>query len=178
MAELTTVARPYAKAAFQFADEQGTQSAWSEMLLLAASAVENDLFANYLSNPKLTTTQLADAFITVCADKLTQEGKNFITLLAQNKRLNVLPEISALFEEFKSIKERSVDVVITSAFALTEAQSSKLADALKRKLDREVNVSSTEDKSLIGGVIIRAGDLVIDGSVRGKLAKLAETLNS
>jgi F-type H+-transporting ATPase subunit delta len=109
---------------------------------------------------------------------LNDAGKNFIRLLANNKRLAVLGEIYALFEQLKSQKEMSVDVEVASAFALTDDQANKLAEALKRKLGREVNLTSTEDKSLIGGVVIRAGDLVLDGSVRGKLAKLAETLNS
>ncbi len=101
-----------------------------------------------------------------------------MSLLAQNKRLAALPEIAALYETLKSQKEQSVDVEITSAFALSDEQASKLAASLKQKLGREVNVTTAEDKSLVGGVIIRAGDLVIDGSVRGKLAKLAEKLNS
>ncbi len=178
MAELTTVARPYAKAAFQFADENNALEEWSAMLAFAAAVVRDEAFSSYLNNPKLTTAEQAEAFINVCSDKLTQEGKNFISLLARNKRLNALPQISALFEELKSQKERSVDVQITSAFALNDEQTQKLAAALKRKLDREVNVTVEEDHSLIGGAVIRAGDLVIDGSVRGKLAKLAETMNS
>lgn len=178
MAELTTVARPYAKAAFQYADENGSLAEWSDMLGFAAAVAQDESFETFISDPKTTTADQAEAFINVGSDKLNEAGKNFIQLLANNKRLPALPEIFKLFEQLKSQKEMSVDVEVTSAFALSDDQANKLAEALKRKLDREVNLTSTEDKSLIGGVVIRAGDLVLDSSVRGKLAKLAETLNS
>jgi F-type H+-transporting ATPase subunit delta len=178
MAELITVARPYAKAAFQFADENGSLTEWSDMLAFAAAVSEDEAVSSYLRNPKITSAQKAEAFGDLCSEKLNQQGKNFIALLAQNKRLTALQEIAVLFEALKSQKEQSVDVEITSAFALSDEQANKLAGSLKQKLGREVNVTTAEDKALLGGVIIRAGDLVIDGSVRGKLAKLAEKLNS
>ncbi|MDX1692796.1 MAG: F0F1 ATP synthase subunit delta [Ketobacteraceae bacterium] len=178
MAELTTVARPYAKAAFQYADENGSLAEWSDMLGFAAAVVQDESFETFISDPKVTVEDQAKAFLDVGSDKLNEAGKNFIQLLAKNKRLPVLGAIHELFEQFKSQKEMSVDVEVTSAFALSDDQANKLAEALKRKLNREVNLTSTEDKSLIGGVVIRAGDLVLDSSVRGKLAKLAETLNS
>jgi F-type H+-transporting ATPase subunit delta len=178
MAELTTVARPYAKAAFQYADENNSLSEWSDMLGFAAAVAQDKDFVTFISDPKITAAEQAEAFINVGSDKLNEAGKNFIRLLAGNKRLSALGEIHALFEQLKSHKEMSVDVEVTSAFALSDDQANTLAEALKRKLDREVNLTSTEDKSLIGGVVIRAGDLVLDSSVRGKLAKLAETLNS
>lgn len=178
MAELTTVARPYAKAAFQYADENNSLTEWSEMLSFAASVVQDETFAVYLSDPKATTADQAGAFFKVGSDKLNEAGKNFIQLLASNKRLQALPEIVKLYEQLKAQKQMSVDVELTSAFALSDDQANKLAEALKRKLNREINLTSKEDKSLIGGVVVRAGDLVLDSSVRGKLAKLAETLNS
>lgn len=178
MAELTTVARPYAKAAFQYADESNSLTDWSDMLSFAANVVADDAFAGYLSDPKTTAADQAEAFIKVGSDKLNEAGKNFIQLLANNKRLPALPEISKLYEQLKTQKEMSVDVEITSAFALSDDQANKLAEALTRKLDRKINLTTNEDQSLIGGIIARAGDLVIDSSVRGKLAKLAETLNS
>ncbi len=178
MAELTTVARPYAKAAFQYADENGSLAEWSDMLGFAAAVAQDKDFVTYISDPKTTAADQAEAFINVGSDKLNEGVKNFIRLLANNKRLSALGEIHSLFEQLKSQKEMSVDVEVASAFALSDDQATKLAEALKRKLGREVNLTSTEDKSLIGGVVIRAGDLVLDSSVRGKLAKLAETLNS
>ena len=178
MAELTTVARPYAKAAFQYADENSSLADWSDMLGFAAGVVQDEAFAGFLADPKSTAADQAEAFIKVGSEKLNEAGQNFIRLLASNKRLTVLPEIANLYEQLKAQKEMSVDVEVTSAFALTDDQANKLAEALKRKLDRQISITSTEDKSLIGGVIIRAGDLVLDSSVKGKLAKLAETLNS
>lgn len=178
MAELTTVARPYAKAAFQFADENGALAEWSAMLKFLAAVTQQDAVAQFLKNPKVTSARKAEGFLTLCADKLNTAGNNFVSLLAENKRLPALPEISALFETLKSEKERSVDTVITSAFPLSPEQTNKLADSLKKKLGREVNVTTAVDSSILGGVVIKAGDLVIDGSVRGKLAKLADTLNS
>ncbi len=178
MAELTTVARPYAKAAFQFADESNSLNDWSDMLAFASAVSVDETVQGYLQNPKVTSAQKADAFTQLCSDKLNEQGKNFIALLAQNKRLSLLPEIVVLFEAFKSLKEQSVDAYITSAFPLTDEQTSKLAASLKQKLGKEVNVTTSEDSSLLGGVIIHAGDIVIDGSVRGKLAKLADKLNS
>lgn len=178
MAELTTVARPYAKAAFQFADESGKLAEWSSMLGFAAAVCQDDTVAQFLANPKITADQKAQGFIKLCADKLDAAGSNFVTLLAQNKRLSALPEIAVLFEALKSQKEQSVDVEIVSAFALTDDQANKLASSLKKKLGREINVTTAVDAAILGGAIIKAGDLVIDGSVRGKLAKLADTLNS
>lgn len=178
MAELITVARPYAKAAFQFADENGALAEWSDMLAFAAAVSTDEAVSSFLNNPKITSAQKAEAFGDLCKDKLNAQGQNFVAMLAQNKRLAALPEIAVLFEALKSQKEQSVDVEITSAFALSDEQGNKLAAALKQKLGREVNVTTAEDKALLGGVIIRAGDMVIDGSVRGKLAKLAEKLNS
>lgn len=178
MAELTTVARPYAKAAFQFADENGALAEWSAMLKFLAAVTQQDAVAQYLENPKITSDRKSEGFLKLCADQLDPAGSNFVSLLAQNKRLPALPEIAVLFEALKSEKEQSVDAVISSAFPLSPEQTNKLADSLKKKLGREVNVTTEIDNTILGGVIIKAGDLVIDGSVRGKLAKLAETLNS
>ncbi len=178
MAELLTVARPYAKAAFQYADENGALADWSQMLGFAAAVSEDETVQELLQNPKVTTEQKSKAFGAICGDKVNDAMQNFIALLAQNHRLEVLPEIVTLFEELKSQKEHSVDVELVSAFPLNDEQTNKLVASLKQKLGREINVASSLDQSLLGGVIIKAGDLVIDGSVRGKLAKLAEKLNS
>lgn len=178
MAELTTVARPYAKAAFQFADQNGKLAEWSAMLDFVAAVSQEQSVVQFLGNPKISSEQKAQGFMKLCADKLDAQGSNFVTLLAQNKRLPALSEIAALFEALKSQKEQSVDVEIVSAFALTADQANKLASSLKQKLGREVNVTTAVDTAILGGAIIKAGDLVIDGSVRGKLAKLADTLNS
>jgi F-type H+-transporting ATPase subunit delta len=178
MAELTTLARPYAKAAFELAQAQQQLANWSAMLGLAAAVSQDDTMQRMLKAPRLTSAQKAATFIEVCGDKLDAKARNFIHVAAENDRLLLLPEISALFDLYKAEQERSVDVEVTSAFALNQEQQDKLAKVLSARLGREVRLHAAEDSALIGGVIIRAGDLVIDGSVRGKLAQLAEALKS
>ena len=130
------------------------------------------------SNPSLTSDQQAQSLSDVCGDDLDAQGRNFVAILAENKRLALLPEIHSLFAQYKANQEKSVDVEVVSAFDLADDMRDKLADVLGKKLERDVEVSTTTDSSLLGGVLIRAGDLVIDGSVRGRLNKLAEAMNS
>ena len=178
MAELNTVARPYTKAVFEFALEKGSLDQWSGMLTTVAGVAGDATMAKVLNNPALTSVQKADAMIAVCEDYLDDSGKNFVQLLAENQRLALLPEISAQFEQLKANHQKSVDVNVTTAFELDEQQQQKLTQALSAKLGREVSLTSSVDKSILGGVIVRSQDLVIDGSVRARLAKLAEALNS
>ncbi len=178
MAELSTTARPYAKAAFEHALASSALAEWSKMLNTAAAVAQQAGVQKVLSSPALTTAQQAQAFIDICGDTFNAGGENFIKILAENKRLSLLPTISELFEAQKAIQEKTVDVELTTAFALDTASEQRLAEVLTKKLARQVNVHSHVDAQLIGGVVIRAGDLVIDGSVRGRLAKLAEALNS
>lgn len=178
MAELTTVARPYAKAAYAVAQTENALADWSAMLTFGAAVAADKNMKTVLDHPSLTSEKKAETFIDVCEGKLSDSGKNFISVLAENNRLTLLPEIAALFELFKAHQERSVDVEVESAFELSAEQQDKLAQALTKKLDRKVNISSSTNPEILGGVIIRAEDLVIDASVRGKLAKLAEAIRS
>ena len=178
MAELTTLARPYAKAAFQFANEHNSLAEWLTMLDFVSVVAQDPTVGQILDDPTLTTAAQGKAFEDICGDQLNQACKNFVGLLARNKRMALLPEIARLFEKLKAEKEQTVDVELTSAFEVTRDQTDKLTAALKEYLDMGVNISSSVDQSLVGGLIVRAGDLVIDGSVRGKLAKLTETMNS
>ena len=178
MAELTTLARPYAKAAFEYAQGKQQLAAWSAMLGLAAAVSADDTMQQVLKAPRLTSADKAATFNEVCGDKFDANAQNFISILAENDRIGLLNEIAALFEVYKAEQEKSVDVEVTSAFALSAEQQDKLAKVLSARLSREVRLHAAEDAALIGGVVIRAGDLVIDGSVRGKLAKLAEALKS
>ncbi|WP_221793223.1 F0F1 ATP synthase subunit delta [Oceanobacter mangrovi] len=178
MAELTTLARPYAKAVFAEAQEKNALDAWSDSLTTLAAYAADANMAKVLVHPSLTASQQAQALIDVCGEKLNEAAKNLVNVLAENKRLPLLTEIAALYEEYKAELQNTVDVVVTSAFALSDEQSEKLAQALKAKLQRDVRMSSEVDESLIGGAVIRAGDLVIDGSIKGKLSKLAEAMNS
>ncbi|RLQ22028.1 F0F1 ATP synthase subunit delta [Seongchinamella sediminis] len=178
MAELSTLARPYAKAAFEYAREHNALAQWSQQLATAAAVAANEGMDSVLDNPSLTDEQQAQTMNEVCGDATGQEVKNFISILASNKRLSLLPVIADQFELLKSNLEKSVNVEVVSAFDLSEETANRLADVLGRKLEREVKVSTSTDQDLLGGVLIRAGDLVIDGSVRGRLNKLAEAMNS
>jgi len=178
MAELTTLARPYAKAAFQVALEESALDTWSKMLGVTAAVTSHESVRALLINPALSSEQAAQAFIDICGEELNEKGQNFVRLLAENKRIGLLPEVSMLFENLKAIQERSVDVEITTAFEISSDIAQKLADALKQRLQRDINLATSVDSALIGGAVIRAGDTVIDSSVRGKLTKLAESLNS
>ena len=178
MAELSTLARPYAKAAFEFAREKNALAEWSEQLAAAATVSAAEGMDKVLDNPSLTDEQQAQTLNEVCGEATGQEVKNFVSILSSNKRLSLLPVIQAQFELLKSNLEKSVDVEVVSAFDLNDSTADKLADVLGKKLEREVKVSTSTDKDLLGGVLIRAGDLVIDGSVRGRLNKLAEAMNS
>lgn len=178
MAELITLARPYAKAAFEVAMQDNALESWSRMLALSAAITGESGVDTVLSSPSLTSEQIAESFIGVLAEELDAKGKNFVQLLAENKRLVLLPEISTLFDSLKANQEKSVDVEITTAFEISSDISNKLAQALKDRLQRDIKLATSVDQSLIGGAIIRAGDNVIDNSVRGKLSKLAESMNS
>lgn len=176
MAELTTMARPYAKAAFEAALESDSLHAWSDALQLVAAVVDHQIVKTALSSPSLTGEQQAGLVIDLCGDQISGPIKNFISILAEYKRLGLLPEIVTLYEALRAQQEKKVDVTVTSAFPLSDTIQEKFAASLKEKLQREVVLHSDIDKSLIGGAVIRAGDLVIDGSVRGRLAKLAESM--
>lgn len=178
MAELSTLARPYAKAAFQAAVSAGDVQAWSIMLSVASSVAEQEKVVEVLSNPNLTGAQQAQTFIDVCGDSLNEAGQNLVNVLAENKRIPLLPQIFEQFEHLKAELEKAVDVEIISAYEVTDETKQKLTQALKAKLDKDVRVTTTVDTALVGGAIIRAGDLVIDGTLKGKLAKLAEAMNS
>ncbi|RVU31766.1 F0F1 ATP synthase subunit delta [Neptunomonas marina] len=178
MAELNTVARPYTKAAFEFALEKGAVDQWSTMLASVAAVSVDEAMAQVLNNPAVTTEQKGDVIVAVCEKVLDESGSNFVRLLADNKRLALLPEISAQFEQLKAIQQKSVDIDLTTAYELDEQQQQKLTQALSAKLGRDVNITPAVDKSILGGVIVRSQDLVIDGSVRSRLAKLAEAMKS
>lgn len=177
MAELTTIARPYAKAAFEFARAASDLQGWYQALSLAAGVSAEDKVKSLLSSPSLTAEQKAAAFVEVCGDDLSAEQKNFIAVLSENGRLSLLSEVLALFELYKANQEKSVDVDIRAAYEIAADVEAKLAETLTRKLDRQVSLQTSVDPSLLGGAVIRAGDTVIDGSVRGRLAKLAEAMN-
>jgi F-type H+-transporting ATPase subunit delta len=178
MAELTTLARPYAKAAFEYALAANKLQSWFEALEVAAAVADQDQVKKALSTSGLSVEQKASVFVQVCGEQMDEKVKNFIHTLASNKRLALLPYIKVLFAKMKEQQEKSIEVEVTAAYELSVDLINKLAQALSAKLDRKVTVQGSVDKSLLGGVIIHTGDMVIDGSVRGRLAKLAEAMKS
>jgi F-type H+-transporting ATPase subunit delta len=174
--EATTIARPYAEAVFDRAEESGKLSDWSDMLSFLTAVVESKELAPVIGNPLIEQKALVSLLLEIAGDKVDQEGGNLIKVLVENNRLKVLPEINALFEALKADKERISKVHVTSAFALDAAQEKLIAEALKAKLGRDVTITSEKNPDLIGGIHIRAGDMVIDGSVRGQLQQLANEL--
>ena len=177
MSELTTTARPYARAIFELANETGRLSEWSETLQFMAAVLANEDARRMLDNPKLTKQEAANILLTLCGEQIDEQGQNLAKLLAQNSRITAIPAISMLFEAAKAEVEGSVDVRVTSAFEMNEGALTKISEALKVKFGREVNLTVEIDTSIIGGVIIRAGDMVIDGSIQGRLQNLTQTLN-
>lgn len=178
MSQLTTLARPYARAAFETAVQSGSLDAWSGMLGLLAALQQHEKVSRYLRTPSLGAEQQAQTLIDLGGDALDAQGSNFVHALAVNKRLQLLPEIVALFEEMKAERERTIDVDVTSAFSMSAEAGKTLAAALEQRLQRQVKLNTRIDPALIGGLVVRAGDLVIDGSVRGKLNKLIESMNT
>ena len=176
MAELTTLARPYAKAAFEYALQSQSLDGWSKGLSLLSSVVEQEKVVKLLESPKLTETEKADVLINVCGEDLNDNGKAFLNVLSANGRLLLLPVISELFENLKAQQEKFSDVEVFSAFPLGQELENALSEKLSQALSTEVSINTDIDNSLIGGVVIRAGDTVIDSSLKGRLAKLAENL--
>lgn len=175
MAELLTVARPYAKAAFEYARDHEAFDSWSQALGFLSAAVANSDVRRLLGSPKLEN----DKKVTLLSDMLPEKHdglSRFLDTLADQGRLLALPFIAEQFEYLRAEHEQRVEVTVTSAYKLTAAEQTKLANALKKRLNREISITTQVDKSLIGGVILRAGDTVIDGSVRGRLNRLSEAL--
>ena len=178
MAEPTTLARPYAKAAFEYALTANKLQSWFEALEVSAAVADQDQVKKALAKSGLSAEQKASVFVQVIGDSLDEKVKNFIQTLARNKRLALLPYIRDLFAKMKAQQEKTIEVEITAAYELPVDLINKLAQSLSAKLNRKIDVNSSVDKSLLGGVVIHTGDMVIDGSVRGRLAKLAEALKS
>ncbi len=192
--ERSTLARPYAEAVFRLALERKTLTVWSEMLQLAAAVAADPQVAALTDNPRVPRERFVAFFLDVCGDaqgsvsvaggrtpgatkKLDKDAANFIQLLSENHRLVLLPEIAALYEKLRAQAEGRVEAEVISASAVSDAQLKDIAVALKKRFGLDIDLSTRIDPALIGGIVIRAGDLVIDGSVQGKLRALATHLN-
>jgi len=175
MAELNTLARPYARAAFDQAKAHSALESWSSTLRFMQALAQQEKVKRLFASPSLTAEQKSEAFIGLC-EKLDQQQTNFVRLLSENLRMPLLPNIAELYEIYKSNHEKSVDVELESAYDVSSELSQKLSQALTKALDRSVSLNTTVNKSLIGGAVIRAGDTVIDHSIRGRLEKLGEAI--
>jgi F-type H+-transporting ATPase subunit delta len=175
MAEALTIARPYAEAAFKLASDAKALPQWSAALSRLAALAASDAMRGLIGNPRLTDGQVATLLCDVAGD-LSPEQRNFVLLLATNERLAVLPEIATLYEAQKNASEGVLDARIASAFPLSAAQVDEVVSSLESRYARKVKATVEVDSDLIGGVSIRIGDEVIDASVRGKLAQLADAL--
>lgn len=173
MSQTMTLARPYARAAYTTARAAGTTADWSQALAFAARMAADPQLAGVLGDPRLTRD---DAVRMVAPEGASEPVRGFLGLLAQNGRLGVLPEISGLFEQARAEAENIVRAKVVSASPMTQAEVESLKASLKRRFGREVEVETSIDESLIGGALIDAGELVIDGSLRGKLQRLQAAL--
>lgn len=187
MAENNTIARPYAEAVFELSREAGNLDEWSRALEVASAVMADGRVADFLANPALTGGEQLEFLVGLFraadgGDDIlaggAKEGQNFLKLLLENGRIAVLPEIAEHFEALKAKVENTIDVTVTSATDLDEAQQRAIAAALKKRLGREVRLEATTDETLIGGAVIRAGDIVIDGSLRSRLKSLSHALTA
>ena len=178
MIEPITLARPYARAAFQFAVDNGAVDSWHEALVTVAAVVAEPSVAKVLDDPATTASQRAQTVATVLGDDLPTGVTQFVSVMAENHRLTLAGEVATLFAELRSALDAAANVTVTSAFDVADVTIEQLAASLTTKLGKTVEMTVETDSSLIGGAIIRAGDMVIDGSVRGRLHKLATALKS
>jgi len=178
MADKSTIARPYARAAFQEAKAKKRLAEWSRTLQVGAAVVQDARVENLLGNPHVTPAELAKFVGDIAGPQLDDLSRNFVQTLADNRRLAYLPEISAIFDELKDTAEGVIDVTVTSAAPLDNGQRDALSAALQRRLKRQVRLHCETDPSLLGGAVLRAGDLVIDGSVRSRLDRIAYELTA
>jgi F-type H+-transporting ATPase subunit delta len=176
VAERATIARPYAKAAFEYARAANAFPRWSESLAVAAAMVADPRVRSIAKSPLVTAEQLVEFITEVEGPKPDPHFQNFVRLLAQNRRVLLLPEIAAHYEELRAEAENTVDVEVVSAVALNDAQAEKLKAAVSARLKRQVRMQNSVDPTLLGGAVVRAGDLVIDGSLKGRLQRLATEL--
>ena len=178
MADRATVARPYARAAFAHAREGKVLAVWSKLLGTAATVAADSRVASLIGNPHVTGAELVEFLAGIAGEAGGKEGRNFLRALEANRRLALLPEIAVQFEVLRAEIENVVDIEVIAAREIAAPQQKRLTEALKRRLGREVRMHTRIDESLIGGAIVRAGDLVIDGSLKGRLARLGSALSN
>jgi len=178
MAELITIARPYAEAAFRIARENNSLPVWSQALRFVSAVVADPRMAAALDNPKLTAGDKESLVLSVCGDKLDPLGRNFVRVLVESDRVTLLPQIAVLFDALKDDAEGVAKATIETAFPLTEAQVAELTAALERRFGRRIEATVTVDQALIGGARVTVGDTVIDASVQAQLEAMATQLRA
>lgn len=178
MAEISTLARPYAQAIFSLALADNNLKVWSDKLALLKEVASNETMTEVISDPDISNEQVIDLFKAICKDELDEQGINFLKLAAENSRLDIIPDIADMYEALRADAEGSIEAQVISAYAVNATQKKSIAEALKKKFGRDVTLTTKTDKSLLGGVIIRAGDMVIDGSVKAQLEKITHALMS
>ncbi|CAE6922437.1 F0F1 ATP synthase subunit delta [Vibrio alginolyticus] len=177
MSDLTTIARPYAKAAFDFAVDKGQLDQWGQMLSFAAEVAKNEQMRELLTS-SFSAEKMAEVFVAVCGEQVDAHGQNLLKVMAENGRLTALPDVCEQFFILKKEHEKEIDVEVISASELSDEQLANIGGKLEARLERKVKLNCSVDETLLGGVIIRAGDLVIDNSARGRLNRLSDALQS
>lgn len=177
MAEAITIARPYANAVFNIANDKGELKAWSELLAVFAQCVEDGEIAQMIASPSVTDEQVIDLMANVTGETVNDEARHLLMLLAENNRLSLLGDIAVIYEELRAEAEQVMTADVSAAKPLTEEQEANISAALKKRTGRDVTLNVEVDESLLGGAVIRAGDLIIDGSALGKLNRLANVIN-
>ncbi|MCK5396235.1 MAG: F0F1 ATP synthase subunit delta [Gammaproteobacteria bacterium] len=176
MSDFTTAARPYANAVFDLANETSTLDSWGDALANLAAVVSDAQMSELLDNPETGKTQKGELLLQVLGDKLNQQQQNLVKLMAENGRLKIMPDVGEQFEVARAKAENKIEAEVISAFELTAEQTSELVTTLKNKLGCDVTLTTTIDESLIGGVVIKAGDTIIDASMKSQLDSLALSL--
>lgn len=176
MSELVTMARPYASAVFKRAKETGTAAQWSETLGFMSSVLMDKEVTGLIGNPKISKDQILALLEEIFGSTVQGEASNFLTLLVSNNRLALVPAIAKLFETYKAEEEGYIEVEVCTAFGFSEETQQAFAEKLEKALSKKIHMNVTQDPSLIGGVLVRAGDRVIDGSVRGQLQHMQKSL--
>ncbi|MDD5266002.1 MAG: F0F1 ATP synthase subunit delta [Methylococcales bacterium] len=176
MSELATLARPYAAAVFKRAKETHATATWSQSLAFMSAVLKNEDISVVIDNPKVSKQRLSALMLDICQEHVNQENENFLKLLVLNNRLGLLPSIAELFEAYKAEDEGYIEVEVSTAYALSKDAKQDVTATLEKTLGKKIHMNVTVDKSLIGGILVRAGDRVIDGSIRGRLQQLAKRL--
>ena len=178
MAELATIARPYAEAAFELARDEQALPAWSQMLRFAATIIGDERVAAALDNPRLDAAAKESLLLSIGGDRFDAQARNFIRVLVEGERVTLLPQIAAMFDTLKNEAEATARATIESAFALTDAQLAELQGALEKRFGKKMETTVIVNPDLIGGARVTVGDAVLDGSVQAKLAAMHAQLRA